>query len=127
MAKQQTDASQMTRELTDTEKLLISRIAAMLPDEARRQQLLMDMANATAEVMETKGATRIIFHIKGYERPPYRGQHSFGVEGKLFDKDDMPLMLNLYADENDRLLELELIRQGPGSIKGPIWDALVLY
>jgi len=125
MPKQQTVPTK--RDLTDTEKLLISRIAAMLSDDARRQTLLDDMASATAEVFATEGALRIVFHISGYERPPYRGQHSFGVEGKLNDIDGELLITDLFADENDRLLELEIIRYADGPIKGPDWQSLTLY
>ena len=125
MPKQQTVP--VKRALTDTEKLLITRIAAMLSGDVRRQTLLDDMAGATAEVFATEGALRIVFYIKGYERPPYRGQHSFGVEGKLNDSDGELLTTDLFADENDRLLELEIVRYAYGPIKAPDWHSLVLY
>ena len=85
------------------------------------------MASATADVFATEGALRIVFCINGYDRPPYRGQHSFGVEGKVNDSDGQLLMIDLFADQNDRLLELEIVRYADGPIKGPDWASLVLY
>jgi hypothetical protein len=84
------------RELTDTEKLVIARIADMLPDGECRLKLLADMANATATTESlVAGSARIIFRIAGYQRPTYSGQHSFGVEGKLSDKDGAELYVDL--------------------------------
>jgi len=108
----------MKRALTEAENLVISRIAEKLADENRRKQLLSDMANATAEPGGINGS-RIVFDIAGYQRPVYRGQHSFGVAGSMIDKDGAPITLDLYADENDRLLELELVREGPGEVHAP--------
>jgi hypothetical protein len=116
------------RELTDTEKLVIARIADMLPDGECRLKLLADTANATATTESlVAGSARIIFHIAGYQRPTYAGQHSFGVEGKLSDKDGAELYVDLYADPNDHLLELEIIRRDQGRIPGPNWSSWVLY
>lgn len=84
------------------------------------------MENAIAAPMSDDGS-RVVFFISGYHRPPYRGQHSFGVAGNLNDKDGMTIWLDLYADENDRLLELELIRQGSGKILDPVWTSLELF
>jgi len=116
----------MTKQaLTGDEKLVISRIAEMLPGN-KRLQLMADMENAIAEARDDDGS-RVVFQIIGYQRPPYKGQHSFGIAGKLSDKDGTELWLDLYADENDRLLELEIIRPGPGRILGPDWSSLVLF
>lgn len=114
------------RELTDAEKRVISVIAERLPSGPRREQLLADMTNAVAEDENAEGS-RIVFHIRGYQRPPYRGQHSFGVAGALDDSDGVKIALDLYADHNDRLLDLELVRVGSGPIKGPDWNSLVLF
>jgi uncharacterized protein DUF6984 len=113
------------RGLTDAERRVISLIAERLPSDTRRQQLLADMANAMAEDENVDGS-RIVFHINGYQRPPYKGQHSFGVAGTLTDDDGAEIALDLYADHNDRLLDLELIRAGTGAIKRPDWNSLTL-
>lgn len=124
MREQQTGE---VRTLTNAEKHLILLVAERLADENRRKQLLADMANATAHERNTDGASLIIFHITGYQRPSYRGKHSFGVGGRMADRDEAPIDIDLYADENDRLLELELIRQGSGPIIVPDWSSLVLF
>jgi len=115
----------MKRQLTNAELDVIRLMAEKLrPDRQRR--LLADLGLATAEAA-TQDGSRIIFDISGYQRPPYRGQHSFGVEGELLDKDGAKLSLDLYADENDRLLELEIIRWGEGNLIDPDWETLILY
>lgn len=115
----------MKRSLTDAEELVIRRVAEKLPKE-RQLRLLDDLAQATAE-LATPDGTRIVFNISGYQRPPYRGQHSFGVEGELFDKDGVKLSFDLFADENDRLLELELIRWDEGVVIEPNWSTFKVY
>ncbi|MGB3044023.1 MAG: hypothetical protein WBB98_12645 [Xanthobacteraceae bacterium] len=113
----------MERMLSPAEISVITKIANMLSDN-RRAQLLKDMANAKAQV---ESSQRTIFNIAGYKRPPDIGQHSFGVEGRLFDRDGVQLNLDLYADQNDRLLELELLRIGAGDVLAPKWETLELY
>lgn len=122
--KKQTNA---VRNLTDAEKNVILDIARRLPTGKMRDQLLSDVANVTAYNEDTVGASRVLFNISGYQRPPYRGQHSFGVAGRMADRDGAQIDLDLYADENDRLLELEFIRQGSGPIQAPNWSSLVLF
>lgn len=124
MDEQQKSAS---RNLADAEKHVILLIAERLADLKRREQLLDDAENATAHDKNTIGARRTLFQIAGYQRPPYRGQHSFGVTGRMADRDGTQIDVDLYADENDRLLELEFIRQGSGPILGPDWSSLVLF
>ena len=116
------------RALSDDERAVIVKIAEMLHDAERRQQLLADAATATAiPEHTTEGCYRLNFSIAGYQRPPYEGQHSFGVSGTLSDKDGSRLWLDLYADQNDRLLELELIRLNVGDILDPQWSSLQLF
>jgi hypothetical protein len=115
----------MKRLLSDTEKKVISRVAENLP-EGQRRQLLDDLANASAESATPDGA-RTVFDISGYDRPLYQGQHSFGIEGELLDKDGANISFDLYADENGRLLELELIRWDGKALIDPNWNTLKLY
>ncbi len=115
----------MTRALTDAESNAIRIVAERLAPDAGRQ-LLADLHLATAESVTPDGS-RIAFSISGYQRPPYRGQRSFGVQGDLLDKDGVKLTFDLFADENGRLLEMELIRWAEGSLVGPDWTTLKLY
>jgi Domain of unknown function (DUF6984) len=62
-----------------------------------------------------------------HQRPKYEGQHSFGVEGKVWDQDGTQISIDLYADQNDRLLELEALREAPGNIISPDWDSILFY
>ena len=115
----------MTRPLTLEETSLITKIAERLGDVEGRK-LTADMQNARAQALADDGS-RIVFEIAGYERPPYRGQHPFGVEGKMLDDDGTELSVLLHADENGRLLELEFIRWGPGPLISPNWPTLKLH
>lgn len=110
------------RPLTDEEKSLITNFANRLGEEERRQ-LLEDMKKATAE-LGTPDGSRVMFDIADYKRPAYRGQHSFGVEGRMLDSDGVELSVLLHADENGRLLELELIRWDSSDLLGPRWETL---
>ena len=113
------------RDLTSSEKNLIRSIALRLPNE-EGSQLLLDMAQATAVSIPCDGS-RVIFNISGYQRPAYRGQHPFPVEGKVRDQDGSELSVLLYADENGRLLELELVRFDEGDVIEPDWSTLRLW
>jgi hypothetical protein len=113
------------RPLSEDERDLISRIAEKLGNR-ERMQLLADLKNARA-YSGVADNSRIFFEISGYQRPPYCGQHPYGVEGKLLDKDGVELSVLLHADENGRLFELEFIRWGEGTLISPDWSTLELY
>jgi hypothetical protein len=113
-----------TRPLTDNERDLISRAAEKLGDGGG-ERLLTDMESAVATPATADGS-RIMFEIAGYKRPPYRGQHPFGVEGQMRDRDGTELSVLLHADENGRLLELEFVRWGDGDLIDPDWSTLSL-
>lgn len=113
------------RSLSDEEMNLIVCFAEQL-DDVKRAQLLEDAANATVKVVAAD-ESRLIFNINGYRRPPYAGQHLFGVEGRMLDSDNSELSVCLYADENGRLLELELIRWDSHELLGPRWNTLRIY
>lgn len=112
------------RPLTHEERTLIVNFASKL-DEAERTQLLEDLENSSA-TPGTPDGSRVLFDIAGYERPPYRGQHLFRVEGRMLDSDGTELSVLLHADENGRLLELELIRWDSNDLLGPRWETLRL-
>lgn len=113
------------RPLTHEERMLIATIASKL-GESERTQLLEDL-KLTLATRCTPDGSRIGFEILGYERPPYQGQHPFGVEGRMLDGDGAELSVLLHADVNGRLLELEFIRWDSKSILGPCWGTLRLY
>jgi hypothetical protein len=113
------------RQLTYEEKKLIADVASKL-DEGKRQLLLNDLARATV-ALANGDASLITFELSGYERPPYRGQHSYGIEGRVLDRDGVELSVLLYADENGRLFQLELMRWGDGDVRGPRWETLKLH
>jgi hypothetical protein len=115
----------MKRLLTKAEHDLIRLVADKLPAD-QRKQLLDDAIHATAESAVQDGS-RVLFHIQGYERPPYRGQHSFGVQGELLDDDEVRLSFDLFADENGRLLELEIIRWDETPLIKPNWSTIKMY
>lgn len=96
------------RSLTNDEMQVVQRIARKIGDKEDKQ-LLSDMVNAQAEDLAADGS-RIGFDIHGYECPSYRGQHPYSVKGKVLDQDGVELSVLLYADENGRLLELEIVR-----------------
>ena len=113
------------RSLSNEEKNLLARFADKI-DGAEKVQLLADAAHATAKVISTDGS-RVMFDISNYQRPPYRGQHSFGVDGKMLDVDNTELSVCLYADENGRLLELEFIRWDSNDLLSPQWNTLEVF
>jgi hypothetical protein len=115
----------MKRPLTSEERDLIARIAEKLGG-SEGAQLLADSKNASA-MSGTADSSRVLFEIPGYERPAYKGQHPYGVEGKMLDQDGAELSVLLHADENGRLFELEFIRWGEGNLIAPDWSTLKLY
>jgi hypothetical protein len=104
----------MKRALNVYEAAVTRKVAERLPGHDGAQ-LLNDLVHACVEE-ESSDGSRVIFGIDGYVRPSYRGQHSFGVEGTLQDKDGASITVILYADENGRLFELELIRWGMATL-----------
>ncbi len=112
-----------SRPLTPAERGFIRAVAAQL-EPSRQQRLEGDLDRAEAH--PAPDGARIAFFIDGYERPPYRGQHTYGIDGQVLDADGAVLTVILYADENDHLLEMELIRWDPQSPLGPNWATLRL-
>lgn len=77
------------RSLTDDERTLIANLASGL-GKSERAQLLQDLQKASA-APATPDGSRVVLNIAGYDRPPYRGQHPFGVEGRMLDSDNTEL------------------------------------
>lgn len=114
----------MNRKVSTEEETAIRQVAARLPSD-QQLQLLEDVSKSSAR-SETPDGSRVRFDIDGYNRPEYRGQHSFGVQGELLDQDGSRLSFDLFADENNRLLELEIVRWDDGPLN-PVWSTLKLY
>lgn len=114
------------RELTPQERQAIqSLVQGMQPNQ--RDQLLRDIDSCRVEEATPDGS-RLVFHIAGYDRPPYHGQHPYQVEGTMMDNDGAEISVLLHADENDRVLELEFIKWGEEQIVAPDWKTFqVLY
>ncbi|MDG3439367.1 DUF6984 family protein [Nitrospirillum amazonense] len=110
------------RALSSKELLIIRKFAERL-DPGKRQILIQDMENAVVESTRANGEV-IKLRINGYARPSYHGQHSYSPGGVLLDADHTEIEVVLYADENDRLLELEFIRREEGDIIEPQWNTL---
>jgi hypothetical protein len=115
----------MMRGISDEERDAILRLADKL-DEKVRNRIAADLEHIQVEDA-VQDRARLIFHIAGYTRPPYRGQRSYPVEGEMRDADGVPIEVILYADENGRLLELEFMRRDEGNVVNPDWSTLNVY
>lgn len=115
----------MMRAINPQEKAALVKFGNRLPGN-ERAAFLIDL-NAAFVVAESKDGALIKFGIPGYERPPYHGQHSYGAEGRVFDADGSEVTVCVYADHQDRLLEVELIKWGDDPIKGVDWETLSVY
>ena len=67
-------------------------------------------------------SSRLLFVLPGYDRPEYEGQRAYPVEGTMQDEDGAELTVLLYADQNDNLYEMEIVRWAEGSLKAPKWN-----
>jgi hypothetical protein len=114
----------MMRPVTAPEREAVILLASVL-DEVTRRRIRDDLECASAED-EVEDKSRVIFHLKGYSRGQYVGQHPYAVEGTVSDADGEKISVVLYADHNNRLFELELIRQAEGDVIAPDWTSLVV-
>jgi hypothetical protein len=115
----------VVRSLTAIERVLAEAIIDALP-QAQAAAVRVDLGRSRVEDANGDGSL-LVFKIEGYDRPQGTGQHAFPVEAMLQDKDGAQLSVALYADKNDRLFELEIIRWGDGSIIGPNLASLTTY
>jgi hypothetical protein len=113
------------RSLSTVERTIVEQMANKMP-EALRATVLADLARADV-ANELADGTRISFALSNYERPVYRGQHSYGVEGRISDVDGVEISVILYADENDHLLELEFVRWDDKGVQAPNLQTLRLF
>lgn len=111
----------MTRNLTQPERNALLQFSSGI-HESQREQFICDLENCKVEEHGVNGS-RLIFELAGYSRPPYRGQHSYLVEGKILDQDGVDVSVWIYADENERLFELEFVKWSDVPIKGLNWNS----
>lgn len=115
------------RALIDVERKVILELSKEIKSGKERDQLLLDLANCAVEEAVSDGS-RLMFYIDGYQRPTYRGQHAFRgkdgfpVEGTMKDIDGADMDVNLFADQNNRLLEFELDKHAIESVIQPVWN-----
>lgn len=108
------------RPLTDNEYKALRLLAQGLKP-AERASLLADLENCSVEETTPDGS-RLKFYLPNYDRPPYRGQHAYTVGGVMEDRDGDEISVAIYADENNRLLELEQIKWGEKPLVRPDWS-----
>lgn len=110
------------RSLTSAERSALLVLASELPYH-ERASLLNDLENSQVEILTPDGS-RLGFTLHEYDRPPYSGQHAYSREGRVLDADGEEITVCLYADQNDRLLELELIKWSDEPIQAIQWETL---
>jgi hypothetical protein len=116
----------MMRPLTPQERDALIKLSERMPND-QRHAFLHDLENCLVE-SKVADASRLIFELPGYQRPPYHGQHAYPIEGLIFDEDGVDISVCVYADENDRLLELEFVKWGDAPVKSLNWDSFqILY
>jgi len=98
------------------------RLAEKLAGDQRRQ-LIASLNGARAESVNEDGSL-VLFHLESYARPAYEGQHAFPVEGTMLDAGRSEVSVALYAEENNRIYELEFIRWAEGDLISPDWSSL---
>lgn len=113
------------RALTLRERSLIEAFAQRLAF-ADKYQLSTDLEASVVDYENADGSL-LGFRISNYLRPAYRGQHSFDVEGRMLDADGADVSVILYADENHRLLEMEILRWDSRGLIAPRWETLQLF
>lgn len=115
----------MKRPASPTETFLVTRLADHLP-EAQRRQIISDLAASVVQPLNSS-ETIVEFLIAGYQRPENRGLEAYRIEGRTLDQDSSEVFVNLFADANGRLFQLEILRVLPGPLVAPNWDALQYY
>jgi len=119
------------RRLSELEKEALFALAKAVGRDDEREQLISDLDHCLVEEASPDGS-RIVFHIDGYQRPPYRGQDAFlgkdqfPVEGTIKDADGADMDMAIYSDQSNRLLEVELVKHAVSPIVAPDWHSFKL-
>jgi hypothetical protein len=109
------------RSLTKPEQFILLEMSKYLSDE-QKKQFLYDVDHAVVEKANPDGS-RVKFFISGYERQAYEGQHAYSVEGRMLDVDGEVVSVYIYADKNNRLLELEYVKWSDTPIIELQWNS----
>jgi len=115
------------RTLTDSERNAILALAAEFKSDVERNQLLADLDHCTVEEKVPDGSL-LVFNIPGYSRPPghkqglYRAKDGFRAEGSVKDADGAEMDVLLFADQNNRVYELEIVKHLPDSVGKADWS-----
>jgi len=115
------------RALTDSERHAILALAAEFKSDVERNQLLADLDHCAVEEKVPDGSL-LVFNISGYSRPPghkqslYRARDGFPAEGSVKDADGAEMDVLLFADQNNRVYELEIVKHLPSSVVKADWS-----
>lgn len=118
------------RSLSNLECKSLLIMANSVLDSVQREQLIHDLQSCLVE--EQVNGEILFFHLQNYSRPKYEGQHQFQsvdgfpVEGIISDANGNEIAVWLFADSNNRILELEL-NNYTGNIPLPVdWSTFRL-
>jgi hypothetical protein len=116
------------RTLSEGEHKAVLALSAKFLSDREREQLIVDIENCLVEEVVPDGS-RLRFHIRGYQRPEYRGQHAFQAkdgfpaEGVVNDADGVEIDVWLFSDPNNRILEIELNKRNGEPILDADWSS----
>jgi hypothetical protein len=119
------------RPLTDSERHVIVTLSAEFKSDAERKQLLADLENCSVEEILSDGSL-LSFNIIGYDRPSghsqglYHAKDGFRAEGGVKDADGGEIDVLLFADQNNRVYEFELVKHQPVPIIKPDWSTFTV-
>ncbi|WP_319276653.1 hypothetical protein [Stenotrophomonas sp.] len=112
------DIASPLRTLHAHERLLIEAVAAVLPADPAAQ-----LRADAGVVMAVDESTLLVgFVLAGHARPTPPGDHPYPVDIEVPDADGEALSIILFADEDGRLLQLEIIRWDDEAVRAPRWD-----
>ena len=112
------DIASPLRTLHAHERLLIEAVAAVLPADPAAQ-----LRADAGVVMAVDESTLLVgFVLAGHARPTPPGDHPYPVDIEVPDADGEALSIILFADEDGRLLQLEIIRWDDEAVRAPKWD-----
>jgi len=114
------------RDLTAPELAALKVMGGRIGNDDLRQQFFTDLEGVTVDEQASEGA-RLIFHIPGLERGPYkrqdtfRGADRFPVEGTVEDADGASVEVYIYQVDG-RVYELETLRPDANPLLKPNWE-----
>jgi hypothetical protein len=114
------------RKLSKFEYMALCALADKIDPSEVRQQVKSDIVNCTVDAVSSNSILK--FNIEDYNRAPYSGQRVFfGVDrfpvgGSVKTVKGQEVELWLYADGNNRLLELELNNWSDAPIADIDWS-----